>query len=367
MKLLIIARHPGGGIKTYLKYIFQNPVMQDLDVLLVTPKVNDEGFFYKAFKTNSFEYWQSGSSFHALTLMARQAIKEWQPDVMHSHGFTAGIASALPCKLYRVPHILTTHDVFLPNQSVGFKGWLIGRLLGLPDVLNPVGRDAAENLLKTYPFLENKTEIKPIRNGIDSEFFLRDDRRALRSELGLDNDVTLVGFFGRFMAQKGFVLLRDAIIEFNASNSGNPIHVACFGWGGFIREEQEALEGKGVSHWFHFLPGTDDMVAALRGVDAAVMPSRWEACPLLPMEALVAGTVVIASDCIGMKEVLEDTPALVFPSGDVGRLVEALGRLVSDKESLCERSYSFRTLAAERFDCGQTAKSVRALYNSMVC
>lgn len=45
------------------------------------------------------------------------------------------------------------------------------------------------------------------------------------------------------------------------------------------------------------------------------MPSRWVAFGLLAVEALCAGTPLIASDCIGLREVVEDTPAVVVPPG----------------------------------------------------
>ena len=87
----------------------------------------------------------------------------------------------------------------------------------------------------------------------------------------------------------------------------------CFGWGGFIREEQVEIKRRGLENNFHFLPFQENPARAIRGVDVVVMPSLWEACPLLPMEVLVAGVPVIGTDCVGMREVLLDTPARVVP------------------------------------------------------
>ncbi|TVP60365.1 MAG: glycosyltransferase, partial [Halomonadaceae bacterium] len=185
-----------------------------------------------------------------------------------------------------------------------------------------------------------------------------------RQELGIDKDTRIVGFFGRFMAQKGFSLLRDAVENINQSENHVPIAVVCFGWGGFIREEQQILKQRGISHYFHFLPGTNAMVAALRGVDMVAMPSRWEACPLLPMETMIAGTVLVASDCIGMKEVTDNTPAVRFESDSVEGLQLALCQVLAAMEKHRMDALAFREEAAARFDVADTAKAVRRLYQS---
>ena len=51
------------------------------------------------------------------------------------------------------------------------------------------------------------------------------------------------------------------------------------------------------------------------------VPSLWEALPLLPMEAMVAGVPVLGTDCIGLREVLRDTPSRVVRAGEVGALL----------------------------------------------
>ena len=40
-------------------------------------------------------------------------------DVMHSHGFTAGAVASLANLVFRRPHVLTSHDVFLPEHFNG--------------------------------------------------------------------------------------------------------------------------------------------------------------------------------------------------------------------------------------------------------
>ena len=370
MDVVVIARHPGGGIKTYFRYIFGTPVMLDLNVSLITPFSNSTDFFQNSFKVRAFRHEECHESVPSLVRTIWRRIARGEPGLVHSHGFTAGLLAAIPSKVFGVPHILTTHDVFFPEQFNGYRGRfkkrVIQSLLSCIDILNPVGADACDNLRATFPGLEERTRFHPIRNGIDSVAFSGDEVRRVRAETGVADDVILLGFFGRFMGQKGFSLLRDAVASLNTNTQGYRFEVACFGWGGFIREEQAFLKEQGIDHFFHFLPGTDEMASALRGVDAVVMPSRWEACPLLPMEAMVSGTTVIASDCIGMKEVTENSPALTFPSGDLEELKGRLMHFATNIDQLSEQARTFRKEAAARFDASDTARALRRLYDGLM-
>lgn len=369
MDVLVIARHPGGGIRTYISYVYGHDCMQDVELALLTPQTTALQSTV-AELPNCNDHFQTQSGLREFTAAVWKVIRKKRPDLIHSHGFTAGLVSALPAKVYGIPHIITTHDIFLDNQFPGYSGaikrLIIGRVLALATIINPVGEDAADNLFQTYPYLKGTSKVAPIRNGITTARFLTDRSRNLRSESNIGEDVVLIGFFGRFMAQKGFQTLVDAVDQWNSSDPKRKVNVACFGWGGFIREEQSELQSRGLEEHFHFFPQTDDMPAALRGVDVVVMPSRWEACPLLPMEAMVAGVPLIGTRCMGLKEVAEDTPVMLFDVGSVEQLLRMLQEFVAKEAEIVAAFGEFRSKAADRFDVEHTAHQLRALYTSLV-
>lgn len=366
--VLIIARWPVGGIRTYIRYIYSYDWFSSCKVNLLTPKLGLATYFNKVFHGSDFEYLESENSTKGLWLSVFSQLKDSRQSLIHSHGITAALLVAPLAKIFRVKHIVTTHDVFLDRHFSGPKGrlkrWFIGQWLLMVDVINPCGYDTADNLHQVFPFLSDK--IKPIRNGIDVRAFSKPDVRDLRSELKLGDDVLLLGYFGRFMEQKGFDLLVSILEIWVKENPSKKIHIACFGWGGYIREEQEDLRSKNIDQYFSFMPQTDNMPAALRGVDIAVMPSRWEACPLLPMEAMVAGAVVLASDCIGMKEVCTDTPAHVFKSEDITSMYTAMKNTSEHLQEYKKQARAFTEEAFCRFDCVKTAQQLQRLYQAVL-
>ena len=364
MKIMLVIRWPVGGIKTYLQYLYQFQILSKHQYIIVAPDLELKAYIASVFSNSQYSFYATEDSSSDLYKVTKKAIILEKPDLVHSHGTTAGIIVSSVLLFSSTPHLLTTHDVFFNSQFKGIKGWLkkqfIKTLLNRADVINPCGYDAANNFTSFFPSISTK-KVKPIRNGIDIEKFKNKTVRDLRHETKIDDDVLLLGFFGRFMSQKGFDLLVGALKK----NDKTKVHVACFGWGGFIREEQDKIKTEGLDASFTFFDQTNDMPAALRGVDVAVMPSRWEACPLLPMESLVVGTPVIASDCVGMKEVCNGSPAQVFASGSITALAKTISYVSDNIEAVNEATKDYKHKAVEAFDSENTALNLNQLYLTM--
>ncbi len=231
------------------------------------------------------------------------------------------------------------------------------------DVIQTVSRDARENLLQFIPALRGpRRVVVTIRNGIRPELFEAPQRRDLRGELGIDAGTFLIGFFGRFMSPKGFRYLIDAmaILTQELHPPRRPL-VLAFGVGGFVREEQAAIAARGLTESFRFMPFVADMASNLRGVDVVAIPSLWEACPLLPMEAMAVGVPVIGSNCVGLREVLEDSPAVVIPAADARALADAILAQMRDPQPREAAAAAFAAEARTRFDCRTTRRLLEGL------
>jgi glycosyltransferase involved in cell wall biosynthesis len=102
----------------------------------------------------------------------------------------------------------------------------------------------------------------------------------------------------------------------------------------------------------------------MKGVDVIVMPSLAEAYGLLAAEAMVAGVPIIGTDCIGLREVLRDTPAMIVPAADSKALAEAI---IAEIESPNKKKMEqFRGKAAQRFNVTHQVTSLKLLINELV-
>lgn len=369
-RILLVVRWPVGGIRTFLRYVYRGFDPQEWRITLVAPRTEElDVLLAEDLRFLDIEFVSLGDDPGAAAFTAGVArlLAGRRFDLVHSHGFTAGVCTALPAALRRTPHLMTAHETINEGQFAGRAGTakkaFVGSCLQRIGGIQSVSHDAERNLLEFFPELPRE-RCRVVPSGIEVERFRIGERRDLRAELELEPDRFLVGFLGRFMSPKGFRYLVDAV-EILAGREDLPRRalVVAFGWGGFIREEQRDIVRRGLEDSFRFLPFAANAAESIRGLDVVAMPSLWEACGLLAMEVLVAGTPLIASDCIGLREVVAGTPATVVPPADGPALAEAIALHMS--RDLAPRFRDFVPDAARRYDARTQIEGILELYREL--
>lgn len=364
IRILLVVRWPVGGIRTFMRYVYRRFPVDSFQFVLIAPDQPETqvlledlaglDLVYRPVSENPSEFELGRAVFQQLVL--------GRFDLVHSQGFTSGICAALPATLVRVPHLMTSHDVLGEKQFSGRLGFLkrIGMeaAFSLIGTIHSVSHDAQTNLLEFLPALRERCLVIP--NGIEVERFQQADPCFLRGELGVADDCFLIGFLGRFMRQKGFSYLVDAVENLSKlQNLQKNILVVAIGGGGFIREEKAAISERGLEEFFRFLPFTPNVASVIKGLDLVVMPSLWEACPLLPMEVLTCGIPLLASNCIGLREVVRGTPTVVVQAGDYKALADGI-KLCIEKDQR-QLFYDFAPLAAKRYDVMTTVTEIHRM------
>ena len=367
--VLTVARWPVGGIRTYLRDLFAAPALQGYAFVLIAPNEDGLDEYVAGGRLACREWIVSGSSIVEMTRAVLAASRQWKPAFVHSHGFQAGVFSGLACQLSGFPHLLTVHDMLLDMQFKGLGGRIRHLGLGIslisPDCIHCVTRDSRDNLLARYPWLtslERKTFVVP--HGVDTRKIWLTARRELATELGCSPDTVIFGFLGRFMAQKGFRVLMDAI-EILRIHGLTPARarVLAVGSGGYLREDRARIAALGLEEFFTFWPYQPDVASILKGIHCLVMPSLWEASGLLAMEAMVAGTPVIGSDCVGLRETLAASPAVSVRANDAVQLSEAIASFIERPDR--QAAIQFQSTAMERFSADRSFAALHDLYDRM--
>lgn len=368
--ILAVARWPVGGIRTFFRYVYTKFVSNMFRFTFILPELSEYQAIIEDLQSlnASFVKLAPNPEFKDFLKAIREVHRKDKIDLIHSHGITVGLYSVLPSKLFRIPHLMTVHETFTEKQFPGLKGtfkkMILTGALKFIDCIHCVSDDARNNMLEFLPGLESRSDrIISIRNGIDVERFLTEEKDDFRQELGLEGDTFLIGFFGRFMSPKGFRFLADAMGLLIKKRLPRKLVVVCFGWGGFVREEQEELKRKGIIGQFRFMPFRKNIAPAIRGLDVVAMPSLWEAYGLLAAEALVAGVPLIGTDCVGLREVLRNTPARVVPAGNAKALAEAIENEMRFPST--EKARRFRETAAQRFDVRSQAEKLLKIIEKM--
>ncbi len=108
-----------------------------------------------------------------------------------------------------------------------------------------------------------------------------------------------------------------------------------------------------------------DLERLVSSAQVAVCPSYLEGFGLAAAEAMMAGTAVIASDCDGLRSLIEhERTGLLVPAGDASSLAEAIVRFLRDdvlRDHLAEAALH---AVRSRFD---PAVAARAVVDAIVC
>lgn len=367
--VLVVVRHPVGGIRTFLRYFHRSIDVPSVKFVVLTAgsvelQALKEDLAQPNVRVVGLE---SGASSLALMRATAALLRSENVVLLHAHGLGSSMISAWIARLMGTPALVTLHDVFVAGQFVGLRGLVRRAIIALglfvPSTIHCVSHDAAVNLREFFPLLRLRraSSIGVVLNGILSRQFVSPVRRDLAREFDLPPDTFVIGFLGRFMNQKGFVELVGAVEKLRADpDLPRRFVVLCFSpEDGFIREERANVERRGLSSVIRFMPFVSDVGPTLRGLDVVTIPSRWEACPLLPMEVLITGTPLIASDCVGLREVVRDTPARVFPARSAAGLAAAIKAEMSAPSTAAAAAYA--PAAATRFDVTARAQELLAL------
>jgi glycosyltransferase involved in cell wall biosynthesis len=168
-------------------------------------------------------------------------------------------------------------------------------------------------------------------------------RDELRARLGVDGPT--LAFAGRLTAQKSLHVALEALAEVD----GATLLVA--GEGDELSTLRARARELGLDGRVRFLGAQprDRVLELFRAADAAILSSAWENFPHTVVEALAAGTPVIATDVGGVREAVDDgVNGLLVPPGDAAAFAAALRRYLGD-ETLRRRLQERAQPSVERF------------------
>ncbi len=207
-------------------------------------------------------------------------------------------------------------------------------------------RMVRRNLERHYPHLEDRIEV--VYNGTDPERFspaLRDEHRErVRRELGIPGDAHTLVFVGTGWRRKGLFPLLEALGVLAAR--GQMVHLIVVGRGK-RRRAVSLAERRGVAGLLH-LVGRIGPEPYYGAADVLALPSFFDPCANVTLEALACGLPVVTSVFNGAHELL--TPGrhgfCLEDPADADGLAEAIERTM-DPDWLPEASQCCRSLALD--------------------
>ncbi len=252
-------------------------------------------------------------------------------DVIETYTPHSNVLGMFAAWLAGVPIRIPTHHGYIENSSsllARVHGWMVNA--GFATKLVAVSEQVRQYAIEKE--LVRDRHIRVIENGIEDPVTHKlgaQERKTLRSEIGLSKGQFLFLTTGRLTIQKGHTVLLKAIAQQQEKLSKV---LFAFAGDGPQRQalEQEARQ-LGIQEQVRFLGIRQDVPALLQAADLFVQPSLWEGLSLAMLEALFAGSPVLATRVEGVVDVITDgETGVLVEAGDPAALAAAMLELLND-------------------------------------
>ncbi len=292
----------------------------------------------------------------------RRLLCEHDIDVLHGHEFDGVVYGAASSTIAGRACVATLHGNQTMTESWHHRAalrWAFRRCSAVTAV-SQVTKQQLDRDLGCDPDV-----ISVIRNGVPIR---RGDATSVRRELGIRAGEQLILAVGNLIHRKGHIILLQALQHLRSRPTDIPPWRLAIAGGGAMDQRQH-LEIFAQKHGFadrvHILSQRGDIPDLQAAASIFAMPSLWEGLPLAILEAMLAGTAIVASGVSGIPEAIDDQiHGLLVPPANVEALANALTRLLTDPVLRADLANRARERAEREFTIAAMADAYENLYRS---
>ncbi|MCB1332749.1 MAG: glycosyltransferase family 4 protein [Roseivivax sp.] len=274
--------------------------------------------------------WRGGSAVARVAALwpcvrdLRRAIRLGRIELVHAHETAPAIVARLATLGLDVPVVLTFHGSAPEREASVARTARLCADLTLSPSRDGIERLVAHGLPRTRAQATG-LGIAPMP-AVDPA-----EAAALRAALLDGREGPLILSLSRIDRQKGIDVMVDVAARVTARAPGATFVVA--GKGPMEHKVAGWAEAAGVTDAMRFVGPTDQVPLYLAAADLFLLTSRWENLPISIVEAFRAGLPVVATDCGGVRELVDDSVGALVPVEDPATSAAALLRLIDDSEA----------------------------------
>lgn len=304
-------------------------------------------------------------------------IKEFKPDIVHTHAAKAGALGRRAAykmgvnQIYHTFHGHVFHSYFGNFKTRIFKE--IEKNLAKKSTkiiaISEIQKSELSKIHKICP--EKKIEVIPL--GFDLERFNTDKdskRKEFRKKWNLKENEIAIGIIGRLVPIKNHKFFIDAIQEV-LKNSKVPIRAFIVGDGEEKQNIINYIKNKNLDFSLNYNPATFHLTSWIKeidrvnsGMDIICLTSLNEGTPVSLIEAQASGKPIVSTKTGGIENiVLENKTALLSEKNDLHNFSKNLLSLINDsnKRKLFSK---FGLEKSKDFHYEQLVNNIKNLYEN---
>lgn len=282
--------------------------------------------------------------------------------IVHTHLIEADMYGFLLKILFPNITILSTRHG--ENRFRKKFNWrLINFMFSLLEKKIIVVSESLKRFIKKYEFIP-KRKLELIHNGIDINYFKKEDHSILRNKFENQNieQKYLIGIVGRLKKLKGHKYLFRTVK--NLKDEGfNNIKILVLGEGKHLNDLKQLREQLNLKQEIKFLGFRYNTKDFYNIFDLLCLPSNYEGLSLVLIEAMACETLILCSDIPNNIEVVNHgLDGIIFKKGNVNDLTEQIKLIITNKYDIKMIKKNARKKVVRFFNVENSIKKLERLY-----
>ena len=313
----------------------------------------------------------------------RKLIRDFQPDVVHTHASKPGVLGRLAASMEGVPAIVHTFhghtfnsyfNNFTSQVYINTERFLARKSSAIVAISETQKKELVEDFR-----IAPEEKFRVIQLGLDLDKFTIDQpqkREAFRQEFGVADDEIAIGIIGRLVPVKNHSLFLNALAHV-LQNTSKKVRAFIVGDGESRSGLEAAAKDLGIPFSVHtdashphplvFTSWRKDVDVINAGLDIVALTSLNEGTPVSLIEAQAANKPIVSTRVGGIGDIVkEGRTALLADVDDQSGFSRHLLNLVQDDMLRAELGQNSSQYVMKRFSYQRLVKDMSNLYYELL-
>lgn len=305
-----------------------------------------------------------------LTLSACMELGTHDYDLVVLQHYTQGLAAVKAARVWGIPLVWHAHAMY--SATLEETGGTDPELQYFRAYERAIGQQA-HRLVAISPYIArlctehldvSSDRIVVIPKSLHVEDFAPPDQPSAAPK----NQPPMVLYVGRLSWEKGLETLFEAIGQLNAR--GFPVHLVMAGIADdkeYLDQLRSLIQSLGISRQviMRGFVGGSELIRLYHQADVVAIPSRYEAFGRVAIEAMAAGTPVVATAVGGLKHVITNGVNGILVT-NAGELATALKTVLTDHDLGARLSENGLVTVADKYAWPRVLQQTVACYQECI-
>ena len=291
-------------------------------------------------------------------------IKEFKPDIIHTHTFKPGILGRIIANWNNVPIIIHTyHGLIFKSYFSSLLSSILVRtdryLARYTDFIIALSENQKNDIAIKYNITStNKIQVIPLSIEQNRNSFSKDLGIEYRNKIGLKPNTLLMAMVGRLVDVKNVAQSIRVFAKLKNSSEAKDVVLLIVGDGDLRKDLISLANSQGLNVGFNkaetadidiiFVSWQRDLKGIYSAIDILVLSSKNEGTPLNIIEAQIAQTAILAPRVGGISDIVEENKtALLFNTED--QMLDQMKYYFDNKNIISEFAKNATNFACKKF------------------